>query len=129
MVIMLFRHYRLFFIERPYTTHTQKLRECQCHIGKTLTFIMITTILVETLNWVFSIGMYLTIGRVILQVLVGNQKNAILEIFEIATNPIYNIVRKLTFGKINGLAFPFVVVLLLFICRVALSLFYRLVLN
>ena len=90
---------------------------------------MITTILVETLNWVLSIGMYLTIGRVILQVLVGNQKNAILEIFEIATNPIYNIVRKLTFGKINGLAFQFVVVLLLFICRVALSLFYRLVLN
>jgi hypothetical protein len=90
---------------------------------------MIASIFVETLNWVLSIAMYMTIGRVILQVLVGNQTNAILQIFEIATNPIYNIVRKLTFGKITGIAFPFVVIALLIICRIALSLIYRLALN
>ncbi|MCW1967484.1 MAG: hypothetical protein KIH69_005115 [Anaerolineae bacterium] len=90
---------------------------------------MLITILVETLNWILSIAMYLTIGRFILQLLVGNQSNAILDMFVIATNPFYRLVRALTFGKISGLLFPITVILFLLICRVALSLFYRLVLT
>ncbi len=75
-------------------------------------------------------AMYLTIGRVILRVLVGNQtNNAILQIFEIATNPFYALVRKLTFGKVNGLALPIVVIIFLLATRIALSLFFRMILQ
>jgi uncharacterized protein YggT (Ycf19 family) len=78
--------------------------------------------LIEALQLVLSMAMWLIIGRIVLRILIGgSQNNAVMRVFEIATDPVYRIARKLKPNFIDDMATPIVALVLIVIARILLQ--------
>ena len=78
------------------------------------------TVLAHLLNFALSLLIWLIVGRFVLGLLVGRRENFITELFRRATEPVFQLVRRVVPAFISSAYIPFVTILALTALRFAL---------
>ncbi|MDW8058623.1 MAG: YggT family protein [Thermomicrobium sp.] len=79
--------------------------------------------LIEIVNWILAIAMWLLIGRAVLDWLFGERPTVIGRLFRLVTDPLHRPARRL-FPRLSSPALSLFLALLLFAARVTLVLAY-----
>ncbi len=77
------------------------------------------TRVVEVLNWLLAIGMWLVIGRAILDWITGGRSTPISRLFRLFTEPLYQLVRRAS-PRLSAPLIPVVLVLVFATLRILL---------
>ena len=59
-------------------------------------------VLFNTLNFLLATAQWLILGRLVLRLFIRNERNAVWQLFLIATDPAYRVSRALTGGRVPG---------------------------
>ncbi|HXH82209.1 MAG TPA: hypothetical protein VNN07_04685 [Candidatus Tectomicrobia bacterium] len=57
-------------------------------------------VLLNTVNFLLATAMWLILGRLVMRLFVRNERNAVWQMFLIATEPVYGVSRALTAGRV-----------------------------
>lgn len=77
-------------------------------------------VVAHLLNFALSLLIWLIIGRAVLRFLVGDRRNFIVDLFRLATDPLFRLIRRLTPRFVGDGLIPWLSILVLLALRVAL---------
>jgi uncharacterized protein YggT (Ycf19 family) len=78
------------------------------------------TLLGQVANFVLALFIWLIVGRLVLDALVGHRRNLIADLFRRATDPIYALVRRALPGRVSDRWVPVLSILTLLLLRILL---------
>lgn len=82
-------------------------------------------VLFNTLNFLLATAVWLILGRLVMRLFVRNERNAVWQVFLVATDPVYRVSRALTGGLVPERWLWLVSLVWLMAARLAVVIFQR----